>query len=115
MTQKRLQALLADAAGVPIPHDSKGEAIYAYVILNEDVAWTEDLRTSLHNLVRKDIGALANPEYIQFVENMPKTYSAKAIRRILRKIAGAIMTTLVIPRHLQAMMCCRQLLLLIKR
>ncbi len=80
---------VGEAAVVPMPHDLKGEAIYAYVTLHEDCPWSEELRTDLRNLVRRDIGPLASPEYIQFVENLPKTCSGKTLRRMLRKIAGS--------------------------
>ncbi|MDE7371538.1 MAG: acetyl-coenzyme A synthetase, partial [Desulfovibrio sp.] len=73
---------------VPIPHSIKGEAIYAYVALRGEVDWTEELRAELRDWVRKNIGALASPERIQFVEHMPKTLSGKIVRRLLRKIAS---------------------------
>ncbi len=81
---------VAEAAVVPMPHELKGEGIYAYVNLCEDIAWSEDLRKELRDTIRRDIGPLATPEVIQFVHNMPKTCSGKIIRRMLRKIsAGA--------------------------
>lgn len=79
---------VGEAAVVPVPHEIKGEAIYAYVALRGEVDWTEDLRNELRDWVRKNIGALASPERIQFVENMPKTLSGKIVRRLLRKIAS---------------------------
>ncbi len=79
---------VGEAAVVPIPHEIKGEAIYAYVALRGEVDWTEELRNELRDWVRKNIGALASPERIQFVENMPKTLSGKIVRRLLRKIAS---------------------------
>lgn len=78
---------VGEAAVAPIPHEIKGEAIYAYVALRKNIAWTEDLRNELKNCVRQRIGALASPEVIQFVEEMPKTLSGKIVRRLLRKIA----------------------------
>jgi len=89
-TALTMHASVAEAAVVPMPHELKGEAIYAYVTLKEDIAWSEELRTDLRKAVRNEIGALASPEFIQFVDNMPKTCSGKIIRRILRKIAGGI-------------------------
>ncbi len=79
---------VAEAAVVPMPHELKGEGIYAYVCLNEDVPWSEELRKELRDTVRKDIGPLATPEVIQFVTSMPKTCSGKIMRRMLRKIAA---------------------------
>ena len=81
---------VAEAAVVPMPHALKGEAIYAYVLLRDEVPWSDDVRKRLRDTVRRDIGALASPEYIQFVEAMPKTCSGKIIRRMLRKIAGNV-------------------------
>ncbi len=79
---------VAEAAVVPMPHSLKGESIYAYVNLIEDVVWSEELRKELRDTVRRDIGPLASPEVIQFVSAMPKTCSGKIIRRMLRKIAS---------------------------
>ncbi|MBQ3059783.1 MAG: acetate--CoA ligase [Desulfovibrio sp.] len=79
---------IAEAAVVPMPHLLKGEGIYAYVLTRDEVPWSDALRKSLRDAVRRDIGPLASPEYIQFVEAMPKTSSGKIIRRMLRKIAA---------------------------
>ncbi len=79
---------VGEAAVVPMPHDVKGEAIYAYVSLVQEVDWTEDLRKELRTWVRTNIGALASPDQIQFVTELPKTLSGKILRRILRKIAA---------------------------
>ena len=73
-----------------MPHALKGEGIYAYVVTRDEVPWSDDVRKKLRDTVRRDIGALASPEYIQFVEAMPKTCSGKVIRRMLRKIAGNV-------------------------
>ena len=79
---------VAEAAVVPMPHPLKGEGIYAYVVTRDEVPWSDDVRKKLRDTVRRDIGALASPEYIQFAEALPKTCSGKVIRRMLRKIAG---------------------------
>ncbi len=79
---------VAEAAVVGMPHELKGESIYAYVTLKEDVTWSEDMRKILRETIRRDIGPLATPEIIQFVDSMPKTCSGKIIRRMLRKIAA---------------------------
>jgi acetyl-CoA synthetase len=78
---------VAEAAVVGVPHDIKGQAIYAFVtpIAGED--GSEAMRQELNAEVRKDIGALAAPEVIQFAPALPKTRSGKIMRRILRKIA----------------------------
>ena len=83
-------AHVAEAAVVPMPHELKGEGIYAYVMLVDEVPWSETLRKELRDSVRKEIGPLATPEVIQFVNALPKTLSGKIMRRMLRKIcAGA--------------------------
>ena len=78
---------VAEAAVVGIPHDIKGQGIYAFVTLNAGIEGSEVLRTELNQEVRKHIGALAAPERIQFAPALPKTRSGKIMRRILRKIA----------------------------
>jgi acetyl-CoA synthetase len=79
--------LVAEAAVVAFPHDIKGQAIHAYVTLNAGEEGSEDLRRELNQQVRREIGALASPERIQFAPTLPKTRSGKIMRRILRKIA----------------------------
>jgi acetyl-CoA synthetase len=78
---------VAEAAVVGYPHDIKGTAIYAYVTLIAGEEGNDELRKQLNQEVRKDIGALAAPEKIQFAPALPKTRSGKIMRRILRKIA----------------------------
>ena len=80
-------ALVAEAAVVGIPHDIKGQGIYAYVTLNAGVDGDDALRGALIQEVRKHIGGMAVPERIQFAPALPKTRSGKIMRRILRKIA----------------------------
>lgn len=80
---------VAEAAVVGVPHDIKGEGIYAYVTLNGDVDVSDEahIKTELKAWVRTQIGAIAMPDYIQFAPQLPKTRSGKIMRRILRKIA----------------------------
>lgn len=78
---------VAEAAVVGMPHDIKGQGIYAYVILNEGVEESDELRKTLITAVRKDIGPIATPDVIHFTPALPKTRSGKIMRRILRKIA----------------------------
>jgi acetyl-CoA synthetase len=80
-------ALVAEAAVVAFPHEIKGQAIHAYVTLNAGEEGSDDLRKELNQCVRREIGALAAPERIQFAHTLPKTRSGKIMRRILRKIA----------------------------
>ena len=79
---------VAEAAVVGYPHDIKGQGIYAYVTLNVGVEPSEELRKELVDLVRKEIGAIANPDIIQWAPALPKTRSGKIMRRILRKVAA---------------------------
>jgi acetyl-CoA synthetase len=80
-------AKVAEAAIAPMPHDIKGHALYAFVTLKDGIAGSEELKKELANHVRKEIGAIAVPDKIQFAPALPKTRSGKIMRRILRKIA----------------------------
>ena len=82
-----LHESVAEAAVVGMPHDVKGQGIYAYVTLNAGVAPSEELRKALRDWVRHEIGPIATPDAIQFAPSLPKTRSGKIMRRILRKIA----------------------------
>ncbi|MDX8531686.1 acetate--CoA ligase [Mesorhizobium sp. VK25A] len=78
---------VSEAAVVGYPHDIKGQGIYCYVTLMAGTQSSEDLRKELVLHVRKEIGAIATPDKIQFAPGLPKTRSGKIMRRILRKIA----------------------------
>ena len=78
---------VAEAAVAPMPHDIKGQALYAFITLNEGIEPSDALREDLVKHVRKQIGAIAVPDKIQFTPALPKTRSGKIMRRILRKIA----------------------------
>jgi acetyl-CoA synthetase len=78
---------VAEAAVVGMPHDIKGQGIYAYVTLNAGVDPSDGLRKDLRDWVRAEIGPIATPDAIQFAPGLPKTRSGKIMRRILRKIA----------------------------
>ncbi|HSY09465.1 MAG TPA: acetate--CoA ligase [Candidatus Dormibacteraeota bacterium] len=80
-------AKVAEAAVAPMPHDIKGQALYAFVTLKDGIADSEELKKELAAHVRKEIGAIAVPDKIQFAPGLPKTRSGKIMRRILRKIA----------------------------
>jgi acetyl-CoA synthetase len=80
-------AKVAEAAVVGMPHDIKGQGIYAYVTLNAGEADSDDVRKELTAWVRKEIGPIATPDVIHFAPGLPKTRSGKIMRRILRKIA----------------------------
>ena len=78
---------VAEAAVTPVPHEIKGQGLYAYVTLVEGVEKNEALQKELIRHVRQEIGPIATPEAIQFTPTLPKTRSGKIMRRILRKIA----------------------------
>ena len=78
---------VAEAAVVGMPHDIKGQGIYAFVTLNAGEDGSDDLRQELRQFVRGEIGPIASPDAIQFAPSLPKTRSGKIMRRILRKIA----------------------------
>ena len=79
---------VAEAAVVGAPHEIKGQGIYSYVTLNADQEPSETLRKELTKWVRKEIGPIASPDWIQWAPSLPKTRSGKIMRRILRKIAA---------------------------
>ncbi len=83
-----LHEAVAEAAVVGYPHDIKGQGIYAYVTLVKHIEPSEQLRSDLIALVRKEIGPIASPDVIQWAPGLPKTRSGKIMRRILRKIAA---------------------------
>ena len=82
-----LHSAVSESAVVGMPHDIKGQGIYAYVSLMTGVEGTEELKKDLVALVRKEIGPIATVDKIQFAQGLPKTRSGKIMRRILRKIA----------------------------
>jgi acetyl-CoA synthetase len=78
----------AEAAVVGVPHSIKGNAIYAFCILNDGFDPSPELEKALSQQVRTSVGAIASPGAIQLVPGLPKTRSGKIMRRILRKVAG---------------------------
>ena len=89
-----LHAKVAEAAVVGMPHEIKGQGIYAYVTLNAGETGDAALSKELVNWVRSEIGPIAAPDAIQFAPSLPKTRSGKIMRRILRKIAEGDVSTL---------------------
>jgi acetyl-CoA synthetase len=87
-------AKVAEAAVVGMPHEVKGQGIYAYVTLNAGEEPADALVAELRQWVRKEIGPIASPDAIQFAPGLPKTRSGKIMRRILRKIAEGDVTNL---------------------
>ena len=80
---------ITEAAVAGYPHDIKGQGLFAYVVLEPEARQRPEskLRQEVLSYVTKHIGAIAKPEYIVFVDGLPKTRSGKIMRRILRKIA----------------------------
>jgi len=78
---------VSEAAVAPMPHEIKGQALYAFVTLKEHIEPSDALKKELVTHIRKEIGPIAVPDKIQFAPALPKTRSGKIMRRILRKIA----------------------------
>jgi acetyl-CoA synthetase len=68
-------------------HELKGQALAAFVILKEGRAATSQLKEDLREHVGRKIGAIAKPDDIFFVSDVPKTRSGKIMRRLLKDIA----------------------------
>ena len=84
-----LHPAVAEAAVVGLPHDLKGEGIYAFVtLMSGDNSDATKLLEELVAMVRREIGPIAKPDAIQWAPGLPKTRSGKIMRRILRKIAA---------------------------
>jgi acetyl-CoA synthetase len=80
-------ASVAESAVVPVPHEIKGQGIYAFVTLTAGIEPSAEIKKELINHVRTEIGPIATPDKVQFANALPKTRSGKIMRRILRKIA----------------------------
>lgn len=79
--------IVIESAVVGFPHEIKGQAIYAYVVLESDDV-PDNIESILVKWVRDSIGPIATIDYIQLTTSLPKTRSGKVMRRILRKIAA---------------------------
>lgn len=77
-----------ESAVVGYPHPVKGQGIYAFVICDLENRTQENLSNEISETVRNIIGAIAKPDKVQIVADLPKTRSGKIMRRILRKIAA---------------------------
>ncbi|MEN8193828.1 MAG: acetate--CoA ligase [Bacteroidota bacterium] len=75
---------VAEAAAIGLPHDVKGNAIYTYVILRQGIEATDELKETLRNHVGHEVGPIAKPEHVNFVDSLPKTRSGKIMRRVLK-------------------------------
>lgn len=85
---------VAEAAVVGMPHELKGQGIYAFVTLKLGEEKTDALKKELTAHVRKEIGPIATPDKIQYADGLPKTRSGKIMRRILVKIAAGDVSNL---------------------
>ncbi|PKK86032.1 MAG: acetate--CoA ligase [Thermoplasmata archaeon HGW-Thermoplasmata-1] len=105
---------VAESAVVGMPHEIKGQGIYAYVTLKSGITPSDELKKELVGHVRKEIGPIATPDVIQFTDSLPKTRSGKIMRRILRKIAAnetdqlGDISTLADPSVVQALITGKQ-------
>lgn len=75
---------VAEAAAIGLPHDVKGHAIHTYVILKTGIEKSEKLIEELRAHVAHEMGPIAKPDSIQFVDALPKTRSGKIMRRVLK-------------------------------
>jgi acetyl-CoA synthetase len=85
---------VSEAAVVGMPHDVKGQGIYAFVTLKVGVKESDELKKELVAQVRKSIGPIASPDKIQFADGLPKTRSGKIMRRILTQVAAGDISNL---------------------
>ena len=81
---------VAEAAAIGLPHDVKGTAIHAYVMLRTGHAPSDELKEELRQHVGHEMGPIAKPEEIVFVEKLPKTRSGKIMRRLLKARAQGL-------------------------
>jgi acetyl-CoA synthetase len=75
---------VAEAAAIGLPHELKGNAIHVFVMLRAGVDKSDKLAEELRNHVGHEIGPIAKPDSVTFVDSLPKTRSGKIMRRVLR-------------------------------
>jgi len=81
---------VSEAAAIGLPHELKGNAIYTYVILRAGVEPSDKLAEELRAHVGHEMGPIAKPESVEFVDNLPKTRSGKIMRRLLKARAQGL-------------------------
>ncbi len=81
---------VSEAAAIGLPHELKGNAIYTYVILRAGVEGSDALAEELRAHVGHEMGPIAKPERVEFVESLPKTRSGKIMRRLLKARAQGL-------------------------
>lgn len=80
---------IAESAVVGVPHEIKGQGVYAYVVLKEnETERVSCIVAEAKDAVKRNIASYAVPEYIQVCPGLPKTRSGKIMRRILRQVAA---------------------------
>ena len=79
---------VAESAIVGFPHDIKGNALYGFVTLKDQINDVDLIRNEINILISNKIGPIAKLDKVQFTNGLPKTRSGKIMRRILRKIAS---------------------------
>ena len=79
---------VVESAVVGFPHDIKGNALCAYVIVRDMGVDSITIEKEIREEVAKTIGPIAKPDRILVVSGLPKTRSGKIMRRILRKLAA---------------------------
>lgn len=75
---------VAESAAIGLPHELKGNAIHAFVLLRQGLTASKTLEDELKEHVSKEMGPIAKPDAISFVDALPKTRSGKIMRRVLR-------------------------------
>jgi acetyl-CoA synthetase len=73
-----------EAAAIGVPHDVKGESVVCFAVLRPGFTGDDALRTALINQVAQAMGRALRPERVLFVNELPKTRSAKIMRRVIR-------------------------------
>jgi acetyl-CoA synthetase len=81
---------VSEAAAIGLPHDLKGNAIHTYVILRAGAEPSDKLAEELRAHVGHEMGPIAKPESVEFVDNLPKTRSGKIMRRLLKARAQGL-------------------------
>jgi len=81
---------VAEAAAIGIPDDVKGNVIHAFVILRSGVTGSPELAQELKDHVGHEVGPIAKPTHIEFVDGLPKTRSGKIMRRLLKARAQGL-------------------------
>jgi acetyl-CoA synthetase len=81
---------VAEAAVIGLPHDIKGQAIHAFVLLRQGYTGSPELAEELRQHVGSEMGPIAKPEDIKFVDGLPKTRSGKIMRRVLKARAQGL-------------------------